>query len=364
MSTFQNSLTLRAIPVALALCLALSVVATADAAPSTKKAIWGPARVEGRSQFPVYHDLGVDIYQASLNWSVVAPTRPAHPTDPDDPAYRWPEELDFVVGEARRYGMRVLLQMVYSPPWANGGRSPQWAPQPGAFADFATAAARRYPSVRHWMVWGEPSRQPNFLPLPPNRATGPRIYSRILDAAYGALKRVRRRNLVIGGNTFTAGDVKPLRYIQWMRLPDGRPPRMDLYGHNPFTTRPPALWRRYVGSGYADFSDLDTLAASVDRNLGRRRGRRIKLFISEFTVPTDHFNAAFNFYVSRRTQARWLRAALRISSGWSRIYAFGWFSLYDEPPNGPDGRPGDEMNWGLLDWRGRRKPSYDVYKRG
>ena len=37
-------------------------------------------------------------------------------------------------------------------------------------------------------------------------------------------------------------------------------------------------------------------------------------------------------------------------------YAFGWFSLYDEPPNGPDGRPGDEMNWGLLDWRGRRKP--------
>ena len=81
-------------------------------------------------------------------------------------------------------------------------------------------------------------------------------------------------------------------------------------------------------------------------------------------MPTDHFNAAFNFYVSRRTQARWLRAALRISSGWSRIYAFGWFSLYDEPPNGPNGRPGDEMNWGLLDWRVRRKPAYDAYKRG
>ncbi len=214
------------------------------------------------------------------------------------------------------------------------------------------------------MVWGEPSRQPNFLPLPPNRATGPRIYSRILDATYGALKRVSRRNLVIGGNTFTAGDVRPRRYIRSMRLPGGRPPRMDLYGHNPFTTRPPALWRPYVGYGYADFSDLDTLAGWVDRYLGRRRGRRIKLFISEFTVPTDHFNHSFNFYVSRRTQASWLGAALRITRRWPRIYTFGWFQLYDEAPNGPGGKSGDETNWGLLDWRGRPKPAYEVYKRG
>jgi len=84
---------------------------------------------------------------------------------------------------------------------------------------------------------------------------------------------------------------------------------MDLYGHNPFTTRPPALWRPYVGYGYADFSDLDSLAGWVDRYLGRRRGRRIRIFISEFTVPTDHFNGSFNFYVSRRTQASWLGAA-------------------------------------------------------
>ncbi len=103
-----------AITIALALCLVLSVVPTAEAAPSTKKAIRGPAPVEGRSQFPVYRDLGVDIYQVSLNWSVVAPTRPARPTDPDDPAYLWPE-LDFVVGEARLYGIRVLLQMIFTP---------------------------------------------------------------------------------------------------------------------------------------------------------------------------------------------------------------------------------------------------------
>jgi hypothetical protein len=338
--------------------------APAEAAPSLKKAIWGPARVDGRSQFPIYRDLGVGIYQAKLNWSDIAPIRPARPTDPADPAYLWPRELRFVVREARRNHIRVALQIIFSPSWANGGRNREWAPRPRAFAQFATAAARRYPSVRHWLVWGEPNAQRNFMPLPYQRPTGPRLYSRILDAGYGALKRVRRRNLVIGGNTFTSGDVRPRKFIKSMRLPNGRPPRMDLYGHNPFTTRRPALWRPYVGYGFADYSDLDTLAGWVDHYLGRARGRPIKLFISEFTVPSDHANDTFNFHVSRRTQAAWLGAALRIARRWPRIYTFGWFTLYDEPPTNPGGAPGNEVNWGLLDWRGRPKPSYRAFERG
>lgn len=353
-----------------ALAAASAVVLTswgapeAEAAPSIKKAIWGPARVDGRSHFPIYRHLGVGIYQITLHWDLAAPTRPARPTDPSDPAYRWPEDLDFAVREAKRHGIRVAIQLIYAPRWANGGRPREWAPRPRAFANFATAAARRYRSVRLWMVWGEPSREDNFFPMPANRPKGPRVYSRILDAAYGALKRVRRRNLVIGGNTFTVGAVAPLHFIKWMRLPGGRRPRLDLYGHNPFTSRKPALRRPYAGHGYADFSDLDTLARSIDRHLGRRRGRKIRLFISEFTLPTDHANRIFNFYVSRRIQAAWLAAALRITRRWPRIYTFGWFTLYDQLPNGPRGRPGDEANWGLLDWRGRRKPAYRVFKRG
>lgn len=320
--------------------------------------------VNGESQFPIYDDLGTDIYQARLRWDQVAPTRPARPTDPADVAYRWPAELDFAVSEAKRHGIRVLIQLIYSPPWANGGRSKEWAPRRRALANFAAAAARRYRSVRLWMVWGEPTRAGNFLPMPANQATGPRRYSRLLDAVYGRLKYLDRRNLIIGGNTFTVGEVAPLRFIKWMRLPDGRRPRMDLYGHNPFSARSPDLRRRPLGAGFADFSDLDTLARVIDRHLGLRRGRRIGLFISEFTAPTDHNNRTFNFYVSRRSQAAWLTAALRITRQWPRIHALGWFSLYDQPPNGPGGTPGDETNWGLLDWRGQPKPAYGVYKRG
>jgi hypothetical protein len=350
--------------IAAAVVSALFVSATASAAPSVKKAIWGPAKVHGKSQFPIYHDLGVGIYQWRLYWNLVAPTRPAHPTDPADPAYRWPHELRYAIREAKRYGIRVAVQVMFAPPWANRNRPPQWAAKPEDFADFVTAAARRYRSVRHWMIWGEPSRQANFMPLIPNRQRGPRLYSRILDASYGALKRVRRTNIVIGGNTFTSGDVRPLDFIRWMRLPDGRPPRLDLYGHNPFSVRRPALRGPALGRGYADFGDLDVLARSVDRHFGRRNGRRVKLFLSEFTVPTDYSNNGFNFWVSRSTQADWVGAALRIARRWDRIYSLGWLSLYDQPPNGPGGTRGDEVNWGLLDWLGKRKPAYASYKRG
>jgi hypothetical protein len=348
----------------LAVAIALCAPAAAGAAPSIKKAIWGPVKVNGKSQFPIYRDLGVGIYQLTLDWNEVALTPPADPTNPDDPAYTWPARLDFAVEQAKRYGIQVCVQVLYSPGWANGGRAKQWAPRPSHYADFMTAAARRYTSVRHWMVWGEPSRQYNFRPLPPHRPTGPRRYSRILDAAYEALKNVRKSNIVIGGNTFTSGAVRPLGFIRSMRLPDGRPPRMDMYGHNPFTIRRPTLAQKDLGHGYADFGDLDTLATWVDRYLGRTDGHRIKLFISEFTLPTDHANEMFNFHLTRPGQAAWLSEALRVAKSWRRIYTLGWYSLYDPPPNGPQGQPGTETNWGLLDWRGRPKPSYRAYKKG
>ncbi len=135
---------------------------------------------------------------------------------------------------------------------------------------------------------------------------------------------------------------------------------MDMYGHNPFSARRPRLKSRAMRNGLADFGTLDTMAKWIDRYLGRRKGRRLKLFLSEYSVATDHAGYESNFYVSRRTAARWISSALRDARRWWRIYTFGWIGLYDEAP-----RPnGDEQNRGLLDYLGRRKPAYEAYKRG
>jgi len=349
----------------LAVLALLVLAAPADARFSRKKAIWGPTQVGGVSQFPIYRDLGAGIYQMNLSWRAVARTRPRRPTSPSDPAYRWPADVTYAIRQARRYRIRVALLITDTPRWANGGRSAAWAPRRASdFGRFARAAARRYRSVRHWLIWGEPSRQENFRPLPRFECTGPRRYARMLDSAYVHLKRQNRRNLVIGGNTFTTGHVAPRQFIKCMAYRRRSRPRMDMYGHNPFTRRRPNLRKRPLGFGYADFSDLDTLARWLDRYLGRRRGRRLKLFLSEWTIPTDHANHEFNFWTTRRVAASWLRSALRITRRWSRIYTLGWVGLYDEEPNGPNGRHGDDVHRGLLDSSGAKKPAYFVYKGG
>lgn len=372
--------TARALARVLPALLAVAAVASPSAAAtsarhfSAKKAIWGPVTFRGRPQFPVYHDLGAGIWEYPLNWDEVAPSRPADARNPSDPAYRWPADLDEAVVAARRYRIRITLQVRQTPAWANGGRPANWVPSsPARLADFVVATARRYPSVKLWMIWGEPTRRANFMPLTPEtrgkdqlssrQAAAPRYYARMLDASYAALKGVSRSNLVIGGNTFTVGDISPYNWIRYLRMPNGRPPRMDLFGHNPFTSRRPSLTGFHPIGGdhnYSDFSDLTKFVVILDRHIRDPRGRPLRLFLSEFFLPTDHANHEFPFHVDRSVQASWLVDALKIARAWPRIYTLGWYSLYDDAPRAD----GLAVNRGLMTYSGRRKPSYGVFRRG
>ena len=328
--------------------------------------------VTGRaSAFNTYQQLGAGIYETAISWRETAPRRPSRPGDPSDPAYRWPSSVDTAVREARRHGMQVMVMLIFSPAWANGGRPGNFAPDhPRDLARFAKAAARRYPDVGRWMIWGEPTRQPNFMPLTKALAPGPltsrqtrapQRYARMLDASYRALKRVRRSNVVIGGNSYTTGDISPRNWIRAMRLPNGQRPRMDMYGHNPFTNRRPDESNPLFRPGQADFSNLRTLTRWLDRYGYRdRHGRRLKLFLSEWLVPTDHPNREFNFYVLRPTQADWVTAALKIVRRSPRIATLGWYSLLDDPP-APDGL---EVARGLMEADGTPKPAFYAFRDG
>lgn len=365
----------RRLVIAIVLCalgLASAGAAQASAAPghfSSKKSIWGPVTRNGKSQFPIYHDLGVGIWQSTLDWHDTTPTRPANPTDPADPAYHWPAQLDEAVRQASKYHIRISLLVMSTPAWANGGKPYNWVPnQVSDYTDFLRAAARRYPSVKLWMIWGEPSRRPNFMPLTPERQgsrtlttkqqQAPRYYARMLDASYAALKSVRSSNVVIGGNTFTSGDITPYNWVKYMKLPNGKRPRLDLYGHNPFSGRRPGFGP-FQDPQVVDISDLPSFTHYLDRTLRDAHGHKLKLFFSEFFWPTDHANGEFAFHLSKSLQASWLQSAFNVVHRSPRVYTLGWYSLYDDPPMAN----GLSVNRGLLTFKGKRKPAYNVFRR-
>ena len=325
----------------------------ADSASAAEKAIWGPTTLPGgASAFPTYRDLGVDTIQLQLHWATAAPSRPRNPASPSDPAYRWPAEVDRAVSEAGANGIQVALLVSGSPSWANGGRSSIHAPNPADFATFMAAASRRYSSVRRWMIWGEPNRDDRFQPNSEGSPAGARAYARILDAAYGALKSVSVANVVIGGMTWTGGTVKPAPFLRFMRLPNGRPPRLDWFVHNPFPFRFPNLREEHIEGGWRDISDMDVFTAE----LRRVYGPRARFWLSEYTVLSDKPSREFAESVSRQAQAQWLAASYRIADSLPSVAGLGWLTLSDEPEG-----PGS-ANWGLLTSTGARKPSYEAFR--
>jgi hypothetical protein len=319
--------------------------------------IWGPLTLpDGASAFPVYRQLGVQVLQIELSWAQTAPTAPGDPTNPADPAYRWPRALDDAVGEASQYGIQVAVMVRGTPPWANGGRDPSWAPDdPASYAAFLQTASHRYPTVHYWMIWGEITRPGNFNPMPADSPVGPQRYALLLEAAYGALKAVNQGNVVIGGMTYTVGQVGTPDVIRWMRLPDGAPPRMDCWGHNPYSTRYPNLSLPPFAPRIRDISDMDTLHGELVRAY-RGHGSVPKLWLSEFGISSDRPNRAFNFYVSRAVQAQWVSAAFRLADSVPYVAGLGWYDMVDEPAS-----IAGNVTEGLMTAEGTPKPAFYAY---
>jgi hypothetical protein len=335
---------------------AIVVFSPSSAAGAGLKAMWGP------TSFPtaapdtaasLYQELGVDVFEVQLDWSDIALSEPADATNPLDPAYHWPTgpgSVKAAIDMAASAGMGVAVLVKGTPAWATGpgpGAHTRAPDDVGDFAGFLTAASVKYPAVDRWMIWGETNRTAVW-------SSGPAAYARLLDAGYAAIKAVDSGDTVVGGMTFTYGETSPAAWIAGMQLPGGLRPRLDEYGHNPFTRRCPDLgWGpNYLGDGARDISDIDTLKSEVDATFGPGK----KLWLSEFTVSSDRANRALDFFVSREQQADWLTKAFAMAGSLDYVSGIGWFNLHDEPAAVPNG-----LTTGLMTFEGTRKPAFAAY---
>ena len=135
---------------------------------------------------------------------------------------------------------------------------------------------------------------------------------------------------------------------------------MDLYGHNPFSSRKPDLSNPPYPNGFMDFSDIGRLNQLVQRHLAKpRKSKPIKLFLSEWTIPTER-DSEFNFWVTPKVQAEWIRAGLRIARKQPYVHTVGWIHVIDNPQI-VDGFPATAG--GLFFSDGRQKPGFDAFRR-
>jgi hypothetical protein len=302
------------------------------AAPS-KCVTQGTTQRRGRMIFPELRKLRVRVWSGSLRWSTVAPTRPKDPTSPDDPAYKWPSLIARELASARANGIEPVINVSGFPAWSNGGRDWSWAPtNPQDYANFMAAAVAKYPQVRRWIIVSEPSSSYNFQPQGGKGRTAPRLYARMLDAAYVAMHRARKNVVVIGGGVHPYGlndthTTAPDTFIANMVLPNGRRPRLDLFAINPYTERPLNL-KLGKQALRVDFDDLDWLKKRLDQLWPRRH---LKIFVDEFGWNTEHEALGWLYFVSRKQQAANLGRAYALAAKIGRIDTMCWYLLDDQP---------------------------------
>ncbi|MFC9931023.1 xylan 1,4-beta-xylosidase [Streptomyces sp. NPDC127190] len=126
--------------------------------------------------------------------------------------------LDRRIGFVRASGGTPVITLCCSPDWMKGGKAAagttDWsrsalerAPAPGHYQDFADLAAtvaRRYPDVRHFIVWNEFKGFWNDA----ESRWDYEGYTRLYNLVYRALKKVDR-NIMVGGPYLVMDSVRP-----------------------------------------------------------------------------------------------------------------------------------------------------------
>lgn len=329
--------------------------------------------VDPSPRMALVKDLNARLVRVDMRWDLIAPTRPAAPRSPADPAYNW-SHYDAVVAAARARRVNVMFTVWGTPGWAADPKVPASPPlptfgrrpkNPQDAGDFAAAAAARYGprGVKMWEAWNEPNI-PIFMQPQFRRVGGrwvpesPRYYSRLLKAMYRGFKASDRKARVAGGVTAPVGEldyqrstcqpncrIQPRHFVTALGARGLRPP-MDVVSHHPYPLRKPSN-TNFPGASYTDLYNLSYFERDLDRTYLRGKA----LWLTEFGVATKRVTQ-YPFFRTEAQQVEGLRDAIRRVRANPRVKVFVWYLLQDH----------DEWASGLLRQNGSRKPSAAVFR--
>jgi len=286
-------------------------------------------------------DNEASVIRTIVDWTKVAPQRPAQATDPFDPAYQF-GDVDELVRNAQQRGIEVLITLWGTPGWANGGQKPQAMPSNIAdFQNFARAIASRYsgrypgyPFVRFYTIWNE-SNLATFL-VPQFNAAGkivsPANYAKLARAGISGIKAGNRKALVAIGETSSNGrdkkrpgltdTVAPATFMKGVAAAL-RGVRFDAYAHHPYpfpVNQKPTQLVRYPN---VTLRSMPRFEKDLDAAFRRKN---IPIWITEYGSETRPGEPKG---VTEAQQAAYIPQAIALAKADKRVQMFVWFVMED-----------------------------------
>jgi hypothetical protein len=325
---------------------------------------WRPDRIQNLADA---QQANATIVRAWVYWPQIALSRPANASDSFDPAYKF-DDLDDFVRSAQARGLEVLLSPWGVPSWANGGKTPNYAPKNIAdWSKFIHALADRYsgqhpgfPAVRFWSIWNEPNLNQFLAPqFVGKKDASPAIYAKLYRSAYAQIKATVPFAQVAIGETSPRGRDKPFGSTttqdshspgKFAQLLAAQTPRLqfDAWAHHPYATSFTAAPTQQVKWPNVTFSSMPKFEKSIDTWFKRKN---TPVWITEYGYQTA---PAQPRGVSLSTQASYVGSSLTLAARDPRVQMFIWFTFRDDA--------GNPWKSGLLANDGSKKPSYLAFE--
>lgn len=202
------------------------------------------------------------------------------------------------------------------------------------FAAYAGAIAKRYPDVRYWQIWNEPNN-PIFWPTGPDATA----YTRMLSAAYSAIKKANpRAQVVLGGIS-----LNDLKYVRGLYASGAKKyfDIMAVHLYNP----------RQAPNAYLA-NELERLHATMTAHGDGKK----EIWLTEI----GWYTGTAPYAVSEQQQSRYLEQTLAIARSTSSVGAVFWNTLTDCTTSYDTINP--EHNYGLFRSDQVAKPAANVMR--
>jgi hypothetical protein len=329
-------------------------------------------------QYDALRDANPDLSRITVYWSRMVPGGSQKPANfdarnPADAGYDW-GQLDNFVRAMKSRGVEPFITILEAPAWAEGDDAADRAKRFGDagtyrvnakdVGDYMHAVATRYsgsfkdangntlPRVKFFQIWNEP----NFAQYLVSRrkADIPKVYAKMLNAAYDEVKAVSRSNVVMTaglgpyGNNGAATDVEPQVFMRSLLCLTGRGGRklrdnrrckypkakFDVWTQHPYTFG--GTPRTSAGNpDSAALGDMAAVRRTLDyavkvRNVAGKR--RPALWVTEFgwfANPPGIIGGGRQLGLPPAKQAAYLsETAYRL---WKlRFGAMVWYGLHDQ----------------------------------